>query len=32
MTLGGFMDSNKVNYDFARAWDLNQGNFAESIA
>ncbi len=26
------MDSNKVNYDFARAWDLNQGNFAESIA
>lgn len=26
------MDSNKVNYDFAKAWDLNQGNFAESIA
>lgn len=26
------MDSNKVNYDFAKAWDLNQGTFAESIA
>ncbi len=26
------MDSNQVNYDFARAWDLNQGNFAQGIA
>ena len=26
------MDSNKVSYDFAKAWDANQGNFAESIA
>lgn len=26
------MDSNQVNYDFARAWDLNQGNFAHGIA
>ncbi len=26
------MESSKVNYDFAKAWDLNQGNFAGSIA
>ena len=26
------MDSNQVNYDFAKAWDLNQGDFAEGIA
>lgn len=29
---GGNMDSNQVNYDFAKAWDLNQGDFAEGIA
>ena len=26
------MDSNKVNYDFAKAWDIGQGNFAQSVA
>lgn len=26
------MDSNKIDYDFAKAWDLSQGNFAENIA
>ena len=26
------MDSKQVNYDFAKAWDLSQGNFAQSIA
>lgn len=26
------MESSQVNYDFAKAWDLNQGNFAESMA
>ena len=26
------MDSKEVNFDFARAWDLNQGNFAHDIA
>ncbi len=26
------MDSNQVNYDFAKAWDINQGDFAEGIA
>lgn len=30
--VGGTMESKQVNYDFAKAWDLNQGNFAESIA
>lgn len=29
---GGNMDSNQVNYDFAKAWDLSHGNFAEEIA
>ena len=26
------MDSKDVNYDFAKAWDVSQGNFAENIA
>ena len=26
------MDSKEVNYDFAKAWDLNQGDFAQGIA
>ncbi len=26
------MEQNQVNYDFARAWDVSQGNFAEEIA
>ena len=26
------MDSKEVNYDFAKAWDLNQGEFAQGIA
>lgn len=26
------MDSNKVNYDFAKAWDISQGNFAGTMA
>ena len=26
------MDSNQVNYDFAKAWDVSQGNFAQEIA
>lgn len=26
------MDSNQVNYDFARAWDISHGNFAKEIA
>ncbi len=29
---GGNMDSNQVNYDFAKAWDISHGNFAEGIA
>ncbi len=30
--LGGIMESSKVNYDFAKAWDISQGNFAQGIA
>ena len=26
------MDSKDVNYDFAKAWDLSQGDFAKNIA
>ena len=26
------MDSKDVNYDFAKAWDLSQGDFATNIA
>lgn len=26
------MDSKQIDYDFARAWDLSQGNFSEEIA
>ena len=26
------MENKQVNYDFARAWDLNQGSFAKGIA
>ena len=26
------MDSKEVNYDFAKAWDLSQGDFAKNIA
>ena len=26
------MDSKEVNYDFAKSWDLNQGEFAQGIA
>lgn len=26
------MDSNQVNYDFAKAWDVSQGDFAHGIA
>ena len=26
------MDSKEVNYDFAKAWDLNQGDFAKGVA
>ena len=26
------MDLNKIDYDFAKAWDLNQGDFAHEVA
>ena len=30
--IGGIMDSKDLSYDFAKAWDSSQGNFAEHIA
>lgn len=32
MCIGGSMDSQEINYDFAKAWDLTHGDFAKNIA